>query len=326
VRRAVVRLLLALGAAAVADAQPARGPVVAVSDEVGHDVRLIDAGTGATLATIPTGARARGVRASRDGKRVYVALSDDAVNAQTGADAIAVVDVATRRIVARVPAGSDPEQFAVTSDDRWLVASNEDAGTASVVSLGDGKVAATLVVGIEPEGVVVSPDDHWALVTAETSNSVSIVDLRAHAVVGAVLVDPRPRAAAFAPDGTRAYVSAEIGGTLSEIDVRRRAVVRSVPLEGGTGKPVGVAAAGGRVWVANGAADVVSVLDARTLRAVGRVRVGRRPWGIAASADGRWVVTANGLSDNISIIDARTLAVVRTIPVGKRPWGVAIVP
>src|SRR4029079_2194204 len=103
--------------------------------------------SGATLATIPTGGRARGIRASRDGKRVYVALSDDAVNAQTSADAIAVIDVATRRIVSRLPAGSDPEQFAVTSDDRWLVASNEDSSAASVVALDGGGVAATLVVG-----------------------------------------------------------------------------------------------------------------------------------------------------------------------------------
>jgi YVTN family beta-propeller protein len=54
--------------------------------------------------------------------------------------------------------------------------------------------------------------------------------------------------------------------------------------------------------------------------------VGRRPWGIAASPDGRWVVTANGLADTISLIDAKTLAVVRTISVGKRPWGVVVIP
>ena len=59
---------------------------------------------------------------------------------------------------------------------------------------------------------------------------------------------------------------------------------------------------------------------------VGRVKVGRRPWGIAASPDGRWIVTANGLADTISLIAAATLTVVRTIPVGKRPWGVTFLP
>ena len=73
-----------------------------------------------------------------------------------------------------------------------------------------------------------------------------------------------------------------------------------------------------------GLASTVSVLDARTLRLVGRVPVGRRPWGIAVSRDGRWVYTANGLSNDVSVIDARTLRVAATIPVGQRPWGIAL--
>src|SRR4051794_30813430 len=84
ISRAVRHLLPALAAASVAHAQPpAQALVIAVSDEAGHEVRLIDGATGATIVTIPTNARARGIHTSRDGKRVYVALSDDAINAQT---------------------------------------------------------------------------------------------------------------------------------------------------------------------------------------------------------------------------------------------------
>jgi YVTN family beta-propeller protein len=103
-------------------------------------------------------------------------------------------------------------------------------------------------------------------------------------------------------------------------------VLRSVELERGEGKPVGVAVSpdGRLVYVANGAAGVVTVLDARTLKAVGRIPVGKRPWGIALSRDGRFLYTANGLSDSVSIVDTRARKVVATVHVGKRPWGLAV--
>jgi YVTN family beta-propeller protein len=52
--------------------------------------------------------------------------------------------------------------------------------------------------------------------------------------------------------------------------------------------------------------------------------VGKRPWGIAVSADGKWIYTANGPSNDISVIDASTNQVVKHIPGGKSPWGIAI--
>src|SRR4029079_6127116 len=119
-------------------------------------------------ATTPLGVAQRGLQASPDGRRIYVALSDEHPNATSRGDAIAVVDVATRRVVARYAAGGDPERFAVTPDGARLYASNEDAGTASATDLRTGRVLATLVVGIEPEGVAASPDGRWVYVTAET--------------------------------------------------------------------------------------------------------------------------------------------------------------
>jgi YVTN family beta-propeller protein len=69
------------------------------------------------------------------------------------------------------------------------------------------------------------------------------------------------------------------------VDVARHEAVESIEVERGELKPVGVVASpdGTRIYVANGLASTVSVLDARTLRLVGRVPVGRRPWGIALS-------------------------------------------
>lgn len=57
---------------------------------------------------------------------------------------------------------------------------------------------------------------------------------------------------------------------------------------------------------------------------VAAIPVGRRPWGVAVSRDGRFAYTANGLSNDVSVVDLRADSVVATIAVGERPWGVAV--
>jgi PQQ-dependent catabolism-associated beta-propeller protein len=310
--------------AAVASAQ--QPTYLAVSNELSRDVMLIDPTSGRIVATIPVGERPRGIHATSDGSLVYVALSDDQAQVKTGRDAIAAIDVARKRIVARLDAGTDPEQFAIV-DRRSLYAANEDAGTAMAFDLQTNRQRASLIVGIEPEGVAASPDGRWVYVTAETSNSVSVIDTRADSVVANFLVDVRPRAAAWSPDGSRVYVTNEISGTLSVIDGKRHRVVATIPLDNGSSKPVGVAVSpdGRRVYVANGGTGRVSVVDARTLRQTGSIDVGRRPWNLAISRDGRWLYTANGLSDDVAVVDLASGRVVKRLRVGRRPWGIALV-
>jgi YVTN family beta-propeller protein len=99
-----------------------------------------------------------------------------------------------------------------------------------------------------------------------------------------------------------------------------------VEIERGEGKPVGIVVSpdGRRIYVANGFASVVTVLDARTMRPIARIPVGRRPWGIALTRDGTRLYAACGLADELDVIDTRTSRVVARVSVGKKPWGVAI--
>jgi YVTN family beta-propeller protein len=54
-------------------------------------------------------------------------------------------------------------------------------------------------------------------------------------------------------------------------------------------------------------------------------RMGRRPWGVAVTPDGKRIYTANGRSDDVSVIDATTLQVVHTIAnVGRGPHSIVI--
>jgi PQQ-dependent catabolism-associated beta-propeller protein len=317
------------GASAPADnlhSSGGRGSLIFVSNEGSHDISVVDPAQGKEIQRIRLNGRARGIQMSADGKLLYVALSDDVAFREGEGDVIAVIDVAELKIIRSTGAGSDPEQFALSPDGEWLFASNEDAGTATATDLRTGEKLATVVVGIEPEGVAVSPDGRWVYVTAETSNTISAVDAHSLKVVSSFLVGARPRSVAFSPDGTRAWATAEIDGTVSVIDVATHRVIHTIVLEGGNGRPVGIVVStdGKTVFVANGGADCISVIDAVSYEPISRIETGRRPWGIALSADGTRLYVANGGSNDISMIDTRRRRVIQSIKVGTRPWGVAV--
>src|SRR5262245_31351624 len=140
-----------------------------VSNENGGDLSVIDVATQKVVATIPVGKRPRGVRLSRDGSRVFVALSgspiappgvaeDTLPPADKKADGIGIVSVKDLKLERVIRGGSDPEQLAVSADGTHLFVANEDVGEASVINVEDGKVLATFKVGGEPEGVELRPD------------------------------------------------------------------------------------------------------------------------------------------------------------------------
>src|SRR5579859_6222110 len=133
-----------VSAAPVARAQA--GYEVYDTNEKSGDLTVIDGDSQKAVATFPVGKRPRGIHASPDGKLIYVAVSgtpiapppkldakgnpifnrgkddddDDDKKADKKADGIAVVDVATRKFLRKLPAGSDPEQFSLNGDGTRL--------------------------------------------------------------------------------------------------------------------------------------------------------------------------------------------------------------
>ncbi|HYD48956.1 MAG TPA: hypothetical protein VEB21_11440 [Terriglobales bacterium] len=319
----IVAVSLALAPAAVS-----AGELAYVSNEWSGTISVIDTASDRVVATIATGGRPRGIRVDPRGHaRIYVAVSRPRDAGADFHEGVAEIDTVQRRMIRRIPVGSDPEQFALAAEPPRLFVSNEDVGTASIVDLIKGELVATAVVGIEPEGVTISPDQRWVYVTGETSNTVSVIDTGKFEVVASFLVEARPRDAAFSADGKLAFVSAEVGRALSVVDVAQHHVIGTYRFSQPMQLPVGVAVDLPRVYVATGRGNTVAVLDARDprhLRLEAEISVGQRPWGIALADGGAKLYTANGLSNDISVIDTHTLQVIRTIPAGERPWGIAI--
>jgi YVTN family beta-propeller protein len=312
-----------------------------VSNEDGQTVTVIDTDKAEAIATITVGKRPRGMKLNRDGSRLYVALSglpkcppttpDEECakfERDLGADGIAVIDTASLKMLKVLKAGSDPEQFDLSTDGRLLFVANEDAAQASVLDVDSGNIEARIPVGEEPEGVSVSPDGRWVLVTSESDNAVSVIDARTFKVVRSVAVGHRPRDAAFTPDSRTAYVSGEFDASLYRMSVPDGASVERLLQLRKEARPMAVVLdpTRDRLYLSTGRGGTVAVVALAGPKLVAEIPVGTRPWGMALSADGKRLYTANGPSNDVSVVDTATLKVIKKIPVGRSPWGVVLAP
>lgn len=328
-----------------AAASDAGGGRAYVSNEDGHSVSVLDVRSATHLATIEVGKRPRGMKLSRDGSRLFVAVSglpkcpptvpdEECAKRERDltADGIAIFDTALRKVIKVLAAGSDPEQFAMSADGKRLYVANEDVGLLSVVDVDAAKVIARIKVGLEPEGVVMTPDGRWVLVTNESDSSVSVVDTRTLKVDRTVPVGKRPRDIAFTPNGETAYVSGELDASLYGMAVPAGEPVQRVLQLGEAAKPMAVVldSPRNRLYLSTGRGGTVAVVDMagapQAVKLIKEIPVGKRPWGIALSSDGRFLYTANGPSNDVSVIDTTALSVVKRIAVGGSPWGVVIGP
>jgi YVTN family beta-propeller protein len=346
-------LLVLLLRASCLFAAPSQSYQFYVSNEKSGDVTVINGADFKVVGTIPVGKRPRGIHASPDGNTIYVALSgtpvrdppgldadgnpilkkkasddddDDAQEADKAADGIGVVDVPSGKLVRKLPAGSDPEEFDLSKDGIRLYISNEDVKTASVINIATAQVEHIVLVDGEPEGVSTAPDGKSFYVTCEAGGDIYVISTASYAAIAHFKVAVRPRSVAFLPGGAIAFIPSESAGQLNVIDTANAAVVKTITLPAGS-RPmrVRVAADGGKLYVSNGRAGTVSVLDAHSYALLDSIKVGNRPWGIALSPDGKFLLAANGPSNDVSVVDLSTDKEVARVKVGERPWGITVV-
>ena len=312
-----------------------------ISNEDGESVTVVDTDKAEVIATIEVGKRPRGMKLSHDGRQLFVAVSglpkcppsvpDEEcakLKRDLAADGIAVIDIATLKLVRLLKSGSDPEQFDLSRDGRKLYVSNEDSATLSVVDVNSGAVTASVPVGKEPEGVRLSPDGRWIVVTSESGNAIYVIDTGTLKVVRQIPVGKRPRDVAFATDSGRVYITGEFDASVFTSPISEATPATQLLQLLPEARPMGILldAPRKRLFVSTGRGGTVAVIALEGPKLVTEIQAGARPWGMALARDGKKLYTANGSSNDLSIIDTATLQVIKKVAVGKSPWGVVLAP
>jgi YVTN family beta-propeller protein len=325
-------------------AEPA-GYRVFVTSEVSGDLTVIDSSNLEAAGTVHLGKRPRGIHPSPDGKLLYIALSGSPIGGpgvdestlpppDKSADGIGVFDIAQNKIVRMIQGGSDPENFAVSKDGKWIYVSNEDDSGVSFIDLTAGKLTQTVKTGDEPEGVSLTADGKTIYSTAEADGTVSAIDVDGRKLIKTFKVGRRPRNVVFMPDAQHGYVNAENDGTVGMLDLVKNEMTGVITL--GTPaeiadpktpiKPMGLVLSpdAKKLYVSTGRGRKVFVIDTATNQIVSSFEAGQRPWGIGLSPDGKTLFTANGPGQDVSVIDTVTQTVTKKVKVAGGPWGIQV--
>ena len=129
-------------------------------------------------------------------------------------------------------AGSSNSLLDISSDGKWLAATNRDNGTVSIVDLQSKKVVHEIAVGHHPEGVTFLGKTTNIAVTVYGDDQVVLADGATGKVTGRIAVEDEPYGIVATADGTRVYVTLEYPAQIVEIDVAGQKIGRTLEIGG----------------------------------------------------------------------------------------------
>jgi YVTN family beta-propeller protein len=162
-----------------------------------------------------------GIAVSPDGRWLYAA--------ENLADSVAVVDLATKRVIGRYASGRYPYGVAVARTGDVYVSAWGASTVTAYAAQRDGalRTRAQFAAGRHPSAMVLSADDSRLFVASASTDRVLAIDTRSGATV-AVLRDPppagpsegsTPNALALSPDGARLYVAEADNNAVAVFDL-----------------------------------------------------------------------------------------------------------
>ncbi len=252
-------------------------------------------------------------------------VADEAFITEQGGDAVSVLDLSTRKIVARMQVDGKPAGIGMAHDGRFAYVTSPDGKFVSVIDAAARKVVRRIDMPDAPLGIAVDPKGTFLYVAGFYQPRLYKIDLAKGAIVATLTIGASPSGVALTQDGTTIVTADRDDNQISIIDsatFTRRAIVK-------VGKhPFGVTidADGRRVYTANVESDDVSVVDLRSPPLQGEgslvaaVPVGKRPYAVAL-ARGKGFVT-DQYGGTVSVFDLATLQPLKRIDVGEYPEGI----
>ena len=330
-------LLLALLTALVS---PVPGGTLVVVNKTDNTVDLVDAETGESVATLPTGQGPHEAAVSRDGETAVI--SNYGHRGKPGST-LTVIDVEGAKVVRTVDLGdhSRPHGLSWISDDA-VVVTTEDSRHLLVVDVVKGTVDAQVETGQQVSHMVATtPDGKRAFVANIDSGNVTAIDLDQRRKLADITTGAGAEGIATTPDGKHVWVTNRAADTLSVIDASTLEVVATVPCKG---FPIRVAITpdGKRALVSCASTGEVVVFDVTARKELLRRKLdlstvptasmrlfGDRfgespvPVGLVIAPDGKRAWVAATQADAVVVFDPASLEVLDLVKAGQEPDGMA---
>lgn len=305
---------------------------------IGHRIAACLLGTGLIVSPSLLG---QGSAAPAPGRLLVLSKSGETLS---------VVDPATLKVVARVPAGKNPHEVIASADGSTAYISNYGYGaynTISRVDLRSAKALTPVDLGPlkGPHCLVFRDGELWF--TAEVAKAIGRYDPAAGAVAWVLgLGQNRTHMLYVSPDASRFVTTNVNSGTVSIVEKAAMPASGSNTTAAGppdapprvdwneTVIPVGkgpegfdVAPSGHEAWVGNALDGTISVIDLEAKKVAtsfptGLAHINR----LRFTPDGRLVLVSTLNDPHFAVYDARTRQVVRTLQLGHATEGILVEP
>ena len=244
-----------------------------------------------------------------------------------GDETVHLVETASGRTLARIPASPTPHEAAVTGDGRWAVVTNYGGrGTPGhalmVIDLDAAAPARSIDLSPHqrPHGIAFLPGDSLLVVTSETSRAILLVGFRDGTVRAAIPTGQNgTHILAVGPGGRKVYTANVGSGTVTEIDLATRAVTRTFDVGPGS-EGAALSPDGRRLWAASMGRDSTYVFDTATGARVAALASPGHAYRVAITPDGRRAVIPAPELGLIRVIDTATMRE-STIAIPNTPGG-----
>jgi YVTN family beta-propeller protein len=285
-----------------------------------------------TIATVAVGAQSPAIKIT-DPTSVVMIVNRDSND-------IAFMDIKTKMLVGKVFLGNNvnPHMVMMSPDGRYVVTGGTRANKAYVIDVRTLQLVKTIPVDIAPEHLSFSPDSRWYYQGNPEGDSISVIDMVSLTKIKTISGFVEPLNVTFLPDGSKAYVGNYGAHWVGVVDVRRHELLKKIQVASVPGvakldpdkylgeiKGINIAALsndGKFLYAADGDLGVVGVIDPREDKVVKVIRVGKDPWRIYLSHDGKYGITPNNGDQTISIIDLQAQKVAATLEAGPNMTGV----
>jgi len=288
--------------------------------------------TVAVAGTIATHLTAQGVKIA-DPTSVVMIVNRDSND-------IAFMDIKSKKLVGSVFLGNNvnPHMVMMSPDGRYVVTGGTRANKAYIIDTKTLQLVKTIPTDQGPEHLSFSPDSRWYYQGNPDGDTISVIDMQSLSKVKTITGFVEPLNVTFTADGSKAYVGNYGAHWVGVIDVKRHELLKKIQIGSVPGvakldpakylgeiKGINIAAPAGDgryLYAADSDLAVVGVIDTQTDKVIKTIRVGRDPWRIYMSHDGKYGITINNGDETISIIDTKSNSVAATLEAGPDMTGV----
>jgi YVTN family beta-propeller protein len=244
---------------------------------------------------------------------------------------IGFMDIATKKMIGRTFLGNNvnPHMAMMSPDGRYVVTGGQRSSKAYIIDARTLELVKIIPVGLFPEHLNFSPDGRYYWQGNPEGDSISIIDMQSLSVIKTIEGLVEPLNITFTTDGTKAYVGNYGAHFISVVDTNRLEVIKKIQVDQvpgiarldpskylseikGNFQPV-LSADGRYIYTTDGDLGIMAVIDTREDRVVKVIRIGKDPWRMYMSHDGKYGITVNNGDETISIIDLTRLEVVATL-------------